>query len=464
MLSSWVKEKLELTGPAESAVIGTWHAQDPSFKSVRIKFDVSSINGRSTFPVNGAYTVPSLNLTKRPVAREKLVRKWPHLADVPLRHVETAEVTLLIGNDHGDMLEIYKCVKDSLKPNAPKGILTPFGWTVTGDVWPAMCDEENPINCRLSLSSTMDAASRLGCYRTTVSSSASVSSLSELVFAVDKFLVQETYGSDLVAPSPVSKEVERWRRMLNESVKFLSELGRYEAGVLWSSDEPNLPDNRRGALERYSRTMRRLERNKDLAAIVKKEMKTNFDLGFAEKLSAEEVRVLQPGRFWVLPWHPVPHPHKPGKWRLVFDGSASFGGSSLNSQLQKGEILNVNMIGILLRMHEFPIVLCGDITKMFHQVRVATADKNIYLFYYGGDLCRMVVHIFGSPCSPAIAMHVLRRAAADADPKDAAIALKEVIEHFYVDNWITSFRAEDEAVSTALALFRALRKGGFELA
>ena len=32
LLSSWVKEKLELTGPAESAVIGTWHAQDPSFK------------------------------------------------------------------------------------------------------------------------------------------------------------------------------------------------------------------------------------------------------------------------------------------------------------------------------------------------------------------------------------------------------------------------------------------------
>ena len=382
-------------------------------------------------------------------------------------------MTLLIGNDHGDMLEIYKYAKDSFKPNAPKGILTPFGWTVTGDVWAAMCDEASPVSYRLSLSATMGAlkTSSPGCYSATVSSLSSTSSFGELVAAVDKFLVQETYGSDLTAPTPVSKEVARCRSMLDESVKFLPELGRYEAGVLWSNDAPNLPDNRRGALDRYWRTMRRLERNKEIAAVVEKEMKTNIDLGFAKKLSADEVEALRPGRLWVLPWHPVPHPHKPGKWRLVFDASASFSGSSLNSQLQKGEILNVNMTGILIRMREFPIVLCGDITKMFHQVRVTAADANIYLFYYGEvgstsppDLYRMGVHIFGSICSPAIAMHVLRRAAADADPEDAAIAVKEVVDQFYVDNWITSFRTEEEAESTALALFRALGKGGFELA
>ena len=74
-------------------MIGTWHEQDPSFKSTRIEFEVSSENGNAAFQVKGAYTVPSLNLTKRPVTRDKLVKKWPHLADVPLRHVETAELT-----------------------------------------------------------------------------------------------------------------------------------------------------------------------------------------------------------------------------------------------------------------------------------------------------------------------------------------------------------------------------------
>ena len=70
---------------------------------------------------------------------------------------------------------------------------------------------------------------------------------------------------------------------------------------MWSSDTPNLPDNRRGALERYRRTMRRLERNKNIAAVVEKEMKTNIDLGFSKKLSADEVEALRPGRLWVSP-------------------------------------------------------------------------------------------------------------------------------------------------------------------
>jgi hypothetical protein len=87
------------------------------------------------------------------------------------------------------MLEVFKYVKDSLKPNAQKGIP---GWTVTGDVWPAMCDEENPISYRLSLSSTMDAASHLGCYSAGVSSASSSSLFGELVDAVDKFLVRPT--------------------------------------------------------------------------------------------------------------------------------------------------------------------------------------------------------------------------------------------------------------------------------
>ena len=47
--------------------------------------------------------------------------------------------------------------------------------------------------------------------------------------------------------------------------------------------------------------MRRLERNKNIAAVVEKEMKTNIDLGFAKKLSADEVEALRPGRLWVSP-------------------------------------------------------------------------------------------------------------------------------------------------------------------
>jgi hypothetical protein len=217
--------------------------------------------------------------------------------------------------------------------------------------------------------------------------------------------------------------------------------------------------------------MRRLEREKEIADVVEKEMNSYFDLGFAEKLPEEEVKQLEPGRFWVLPWHVVPHPYKPGKWRLVFDAKAVFGGVSLNSKLLKGEVLHVNMLGILIRMREHLVVVCGDITKMFHQVRVREADRNTFLFYRGEvgsplppELNRMVVFIFGSASSPAVCAHVLKQAAVDADPDDVAIAVREVDNQFYVDNWITSVPSEAEAVHTAVVFTRVLKKGGFELA
>jgi hypothetical protein len=76
----------------------------------------------------------------------------------------------------------------------------------------------------------------------------------------------------------------------------------------------------------------------------------------------------------------------------------------------------------------------------------------------------MKVHIFGSVCSPAVCAYVLHRAAEDADAEDAPFAVQEVENQFYVDNWITSFNTEEEAIAGAAKLTRALAKGGFELA
>ena len=64
---------------------------------------------------------------------------------------------------------------------------------------------------------------------------------------------------------------------------------------------------------------------------------------------------------------------------------------------------------------------------------------------------------------PAVCAYVLNRAAEDADPADAPIATEEVRSQFYVDNWMTSFKTEEEAINGTQVLARALMKGGFEL-
>jgi hypothetical protein len=106
---------------------------------------------------------------------------------------------------------------------------------------------------------------------------------------------------------------------------------------------------------------------------------------------------------------------------------------------------------------------------MFHQVLVRKEDASIYIFLYAlrvqaePDVCRMKLHIFGYVCSPAVCAFVLSREAEDADFEDVDFAVQKVKSQFYVDNWVTSFRTEVEAVSGTAKLTESLKKGGFKL-
>ena len=71
--------------------------------------------------------------------------------------------------------------------------------------------------------------------------------------------------------------------------------------------------------------------------------------GHAAKLTSGELLPTEERFVWYLPHHPVFHPRKPGKVRVVFDCAANFLGVSLNDMLLQGPDLNNNLIGVLMR-------------------------------------------------------------------------------------------------------------------
>ena len=449
MLCESVAKELKLAGPVEEARIGSWHAHDPAFRTTRIGFQVGAVDGSSSWDITGAYTVPSLNLNRRAVNAEEIRKRWPHLSIVDLSSTESMAVQLLIGSDHSDLLDVLEYRKDPLKKNAPQAVLTHFGWTIMGDVRQAMRDDV-PLACnRISLATT---------------------ETDNLAQALDRFLLADEYGTHPDVKPPVSQEVKRCRDILQETTRFLPEEGGYEAGLLFKSDEVDLPNNYQGALERFKRTMRKVERNPVFFDVVTNDMQHVVDAGYARKLSNSEVKALPPGRTWFLPWHLVQHPHKPGKWRIVFDASARFHGVALNDILLKGEVLMVDMSGVLIRFRQHPVAVCADLTKMFYQARVPKHQQSFYLFLYRKpgstdppDVYVMTRHIFGSICSPSICAHIMRQAAKDADPDDVDFAQREMDRSWYVDNWVTSFESEELANEGADRMTRTMKKAGFEL-
>ena len=60
---------------------------------------------------------------------------------------------------------------------------------------------------------------------------------------------------------------------------------------------------------------------------------------------------------------------------MVFDGGATYQGTSLNSELLQGPNLTRSLLGDLTCFRQEPVACMGDIQAMFYQVKVAEEVK-----------------------------------------------------------------------------------------
>ena len=142
--------------------------------------------------------------------------------------------------------------------------------------------------------------------------------------------------------------------------------------------------------------------------------------GYVEKVPELEL-TSRDGKRWYLPHHGVYHPQKPHKVRVVFDGAASYKGTSLNDALLQGPDLTNTLVEVLLRFRWAPVCFTADIEAMFHQVKVPESDRDFLRFLWWADAdmtkqpaeYRFTVHPFGATSSPACANYALRKTALD---------------------------------------------------
>ena len=99
--------------------------------------------------------------------------------------------------------------------------------------------------------------------------------------------------------------------------------------------------------------------------------------------------------------------------------AAECDGISLNKRLLSGPDMTNNLLGVLLRFRQNPVVIVADIEKMFHSFKVKGEHRDLLRFLWfndndpNGEITeyRMKVHIFGITSSPAVANHGLQKTA-----------------------------------------------------
>ncbi|KAI5748367.1 hypothetical protein M8J77_024789 [Diaphorina citri] len=279
---------------------------------------------------------------------------------------------------------------------------------------------------------------------------------------VQKFWAME----DVPSPSQgLTLEEEQCDKYFINTTQRLTS-GRYAISLPFKVSPSNLGNSYEIAKKRLLNLERKFQSNPDLKTSYSKAINAYMDDGHASLV--ENGGPHSEGYF--MPHHAVFRPDKATtKTRIVFDNScATSKGISLNDVLHTGPTLYKSLFSLLINFRLFPFACTGDIRKMFLQIVIQEGDRKYQRFLWRESpdkpvqCFEMERLVFGAKPSPFLAQRVLIQLASD-DESRYPVAAKELKDHFYMDDYLTSYLDKDKAVSTITQLVSLLRGGGFEL-
>ena len=133
-------------------------------------------------------------------------------------------------------------------------------------------------------------------------------------------------NSEVETRVSASVEDKRALEVMERTLKMVD--GHYQVALPWRYDPPYLPNNRVVAEQTGLLLKKRLLRDEAMPEKYKATMTDYIEKGHAEMIPEEELE-LNDRPVWYLPHHPVTHPLKPDKVRVVHDCAAKYGGTSI---------------------------------------------------------------------------------------------------------------------------------------
>tara|TARA_B110001454_G_scaffold196478_1_gene199376 strand:- start:542 stop:6220 length:5679 start_codon:yes stop_codon:yes gene_type:complete len=237
----------------------------------------------------------------------------------------------------------------------------------------------------------------------------------------------------------------------------------------WKKEPHLLPNNYGAALSMLKSTERRLSKNEANSIQYCEQIEDMVQRGAARKLTDKEIRDYT-GPVYYISHHEILKPDsKSTPCRIVFNSSAKYMSHTLNDYWAKGPDLVNNLLGILLRFREERVAIAGDISKMYHTVKISELDQHTHRFLWRSmqtdakpSIYVVSAVSFGDKPAGAIASLALRKTAemyAEISPS----AAKTITENSYVDDIVDSFCDESTATEVIQKSNEILAKGGFRI-
>ena len=176
---------------------------------------------------------------------------------------------------------------------------------------------------------------------------------------------------------------EQELQLIQSKLRYVPDPGYWITGYPWVVDPWTLPDNYAAAYSTLCRTEKALEKDLAWKEVYGAQLKEHEERGVARKLSQEEVRSWDGPYFYISHMQLEQPKSESTPVRVVFNSSQKYKGVSLNSSLAKGpDCYNNNLLGMLIRFRENPIVMIGDIKKMYNTVHLESMEQHMHRFLW----------------------------------------------------------------------------------
>ena len=408
-------KELDITGEKTSFTLSTLNNSAAQAGS-KVDLIVSSLSDSGNLRLKNVLSVNKLPVRPNQPLKHRGKACWPHLQKLKIPHSENQEVMLLIGVDTPEAFWIEDEIRG--KPGEPYAIKTMLGWSLIG---PAT-GETSEVSANFMIADE---------------------SLEQQVRSMWELERHFSTGIEC----QMSRNDRYALRIMKDST-VLTEDGHYQLALPWRPGAPQFESNKNQAAVRLAYLKKRLEKDAELQKRYVNVVESYITNGFARRVNEADNEA--PGR-WFLPHHPVFHPHKPDKVRVVFDCGARHKGKSLNDQLLKGPDLMNNLVGVLSRFRMENVAIVADVEAMFHQVKVDPRDHSYLRFLWrpDGDLSQpfheysMQVHLFGATSFLACTNFCLNQAAIDQADVFSTEAVETLQQNLYMDDCLKSVSLEE---------------------
>lgn len=268
--------------------------------------------------------------------------------------------------------------------------------------------------------------------------------------------------------SGLSIKEEREQSLINEGLSYNEEGQFFVANYPWIKDPNHLPDNYNLAKRMLESTEKRLSKDVAHSKVYDDQIKDMVIRGVGKILTTEELLSYKGPKYY-LSHHEVMKEGSTTPCRIVFNSSAKYMGECINDYWAKGANMIKDLMGVLIRFRENRIAIVGDISKMYHAVKIGELDQHTHRFLWRNmethrkpDVYTMTSVSFGDMPAGNIAIAVLNKCAemgSDSFPR----AAETVLNNTYVDNINDSFDNENIANQVTSEIDQLLMLGGFKV-